>query len=116
MDKTDYITGEVYFYFVFFDLNFKFPELIPLVYIGKNIENLGSVDEWFFQEVESYCLEGAFQGTTNFTDKEITNFMNNPPKLYVFTKHQLMTVYTLDKLITKLQLWREEPDGRKWID
>ena len=116
MHKADYIEGKVYFNFTFLDRNFLYPDLIPLVYIGKNIENSENGDEWYFQGVESYYVEGAFLGTANFSEMQISDFMDNPPKLSILSRRELINIYTLDKIIEKLQLWRNEPDGKNWID
>lgn len=102
----NFIIGKPYFLLHFLDENLESPEIISLVFLGKNIERMPSDgDLWFFQDAKSYFENGAYDGT----GKEITEDYKNRSdsatigQVYDFPESQLHTILTLKELIEDLR-------------
>jgi len=69
MNEKKLIKGNHYYRVAFYDQKLTIPEITTLIYIGKNLcpdDNKPTIDEWYFQDPESYLAHGAF---TDFKDK-----------------------------------------------
>jgi|WetSurMetagenome_2_1015567.scaffolds.fasta_scaffold1216030_1 hypothetical protein len=54
--------GKVYFIFSFIDTHMDIPEIMSLIYLGKNLGEKNINDNWFFQDAQSYVKIGALYG------------------------------------------------------
>ncbi|MEE9421904.1 MAG: hypothetical protein V3V50_01970 [Gammaproteobacteria bacterium] len=98
-----FILGDSYFMLSYLDRNYKFPIIISLVYLGKNLEEEREQDDlWFFQDSESYIRCGSYTGG----GKDITQNSNNKDssggEVYDFPEAQLKDILTAEELANEL--------------
>lgn len=92
----DFVIGKSYFILTYADKDCKFPMVLSLVFLGKNIES--EEDEknelWFFQDAKSY---GEFGDYRNASQNRGARF-----EIYDFSQDGLRDVLTLQDLINAL--------------
>ncbi|MBI3546204.1 MAG: hypothetical protein HY081_06380 [Gammaproteobacteria bacterium] len=94
-DRHDFVIGKSYFMLTFADKDFKFPMILSLVFLGKNIESEEDENElWFFQDAKSYGEFGDYRKVAHNKDARF--------EIYDFPQDGLCDVLTLKGLIDAL--------------
>ncbi len=88
--------GDVYFAITYVDSELLFPIIRSLVFIGTNIEGSEEKDQWYFQDVRSYCDSGAVTFTEN-TDA------NEQVEVHRFDRSGLSVLFDFEGLKSDMQ-------------
>ena len=79
------VEGKTYFRLTYLDKDMTIPEMIPLVFIGRNLGQ-DDASEFYFQDAESY-LDGARFGTaTGDGDAEFSVVDEKTPFVFEFER------------------------------
>jgi hypothetical protein len=91
VDPETLVEGAVYFRLHYLDDRLTVPELEPLVFIGRNLED-GDTDYLYFQDAGShfggarYPGESSEDGTRNELEIEVHRVSSSTPLVYEFDK------------------------------
>lgn len=104
----EFVVGHPYFMLSYLDKEFRFPEIVPVVYLGMNLEEGFGQDEhdlWFFQDAESFVRTGAYTGSTEEVATAVAGSVSPAGQVYDFPENQLQNILTASELVQEIQAW-----------
>lgn len=57
--STEYREGEVYYRLTFADLDLLYPKVETFVFVGKNLSDEDTEDNWYFQFADGFAKSGS---------------------------------------------------------
>jgi len=103
VNSKDYIVGEAYFRFYYYNPQMMIPDTDTCVYIGKNIRGDETTDTWYFQDPGSYCKEDNIE---KFSDDEesVEYFKSLEPEYLLLNENTPdIVLYSLEEVIEELK-------------
>ena len=103
-----YVIGNTYFKISYFDESDQYPNIISMVFIGKNLDKLdhSNEDVWFFQDTSSYLDQGPYPYTGEEPKfKEMPENIESSSDIYSSKEDCLELFLTVKELIDNLSSW-----------
>lgn len=107
----EFVIGHPYFLLSYLDNEFRFPEIISVVYLGMNLEegvDQGEDDLWFFQDAASYLSAGPYMGSNEEVATAAIGSVSPAGQVYDFPESQLQNILTARELAQEIQTWIKE--------
>jgi len=104
----EFVVGHPYFLLSYLDDEYRFPEIVTIVYLGMNLEEgveWHDDDLWFFQDAESYLKIGPYAGSSKETAiaSMPAGSVNAAGQVYDFPEEQLHNILTVNELAEEIQ-------------
>ncbi len=103
----EFIVGNSYFHLSYIDEEYRFPEIITIVYLGLNLEEEMVQDKddlWFFQDARSYLTVEPYTGSNMGVATTLPEGTISPAgQVYDFPEVQLHSILTANELIEELE-------------